>query len=82
MASKVVPAKGEKVYRMTDTADRTNTGEELLNTKGNIVNFKCEYAKDFTGEKYMKEGKIYANLHVLHAEKLEAKGIGKIQKDK
>lgn len=81
MASKVVPAKGDRVLRMTDISDRTNTGEELLNTKGNIVNFKTEYSKEFAGTKYMKEGKIY-KLHVLHAEKLEEKGIGKIQKDK
>lgn len=81
MASKVVPAKGEKVYRMTDSPVKQANGEELLNTTGNIVNFKCEYAKEFKGAKYMKEGKIY-KLHVLHAEKLEEKGIGKIQKDK
>lgn len=81
MASKVLPAKGEKVYRMNDGPDKTNTGEELLNTKGNIVNFKTEYAKEFKGTRYMKENKIY-KLHVLHAEKLEAKGIGKIQKEK
>lgn len=81
MASKVVPAKGDKVYRTTDTTVKTANGEELLNTTGNIVNFKCEHAKDFTGTKYMKEGQIY-RLHVIHAEKLEEKGIGKIQKDK
>jgi hypothetical protein len=81
MASKVTPAKGEKVYRMTDSTIKQANGEELLNTTGNIVNFKCDYAKDFSGTKYMKQDKIY-KLHVIHAEKLEAKGIGKIQKDK
>lgn len=81
MPSKVVPAKGEKVYRMTDSAVKTANGEELANTTGNIVNFKTEYAKEFKGTKYMKEGKIY-KLHVIHAEKLEDKGIGKILKDK
>lgn len=81
MASKVVPAKGEKVYRMTDSTIKQANGEELLNTTGNVVNFKCEHEKDFKGTKYMKDGKIY-KLHIIHAEKLEAKGIGKVQKDK
>lgn len=82
MASKVVPAKGDKVYRMNDDlSDRTITGEELLNTKGNIVQFKTDYTKEFAGVKYMKQDKIYP-LHVVHAEKLEALGIGKIVKDK
>lgn len=81
MASKVVPAKGEKVYRMNDGPDKTKDGEELLNSKGNIVNFKTDYSKDFKGTKYMKQDKIY-KLHVIHAEKLEKKGIGSIQKEK
>lgn len=82
MASKVVPAKGDKVYRMNDSLNSVlPNGEEITNTKGNIVQFKTDYAKEFTGVKYMKQDKIYP-LHVVHAEKLEALGIGKVMKDK
>lgn len=83
MATTVKPEKGDKVYRMTDGVSKVlPNGEEIFNTTGNIVNFKCEYSKEFKGEKYMKEGKIYYKLHIVHAEKLEALGIGKVLKDK
>lgn len=42
------------------------------------VKFKAAYPKDFKGTKYMKEGKVYI-VHPLHAERLEKKGLGKVQ---
>lgn len=82
MASQVKPEKGDKVYRMSDNLNKIlPNGDEITNTTGNIVKFKTDYAKDFTGTKFMKQDKVYT-LHVVHAEKLEAKGIGKIMKDK
>lgn len=82
MASRVVPAKGDKVYRMNDSLNNVlPNGEEISNTTGNIVKFQCDYAKDFSKVKHMKQDKIYT-LHVVHAEKLVELGIGKIIKDK
>lgn len=42
-----------------------------------VVKFKVAYEKDFKGKKHLKEGSIHT-LHKLHAQRLEAKGIGKI----
>jgi hypothetical protein len=78
----VKPGKDEKVYRMSNDqlVDKSNPGNDPLpNTSGNVVNFKVEYPKDFKGEKFMKEGSTH-KLHILHAECLEKKGLGKISK--
>jgi len=89
MASTTVikPAVGDKVHRMSDEPlyDQAKK-EQLPNTKGNIVNFKVEYPKD--AKKGVIKGAPYFGLapdsihklHVIHAEALEEKGIGKIQK--
>lgn len=44
-----------------------------------VVNFKVEYSKDYAKKKHMKDG-IVLKLHVLHAERLEKKKLGKIVK--
>lgn len=76
----VKPGKDEKVYRMNnDPLMDKEKNEPLPNTSGNIVNFKVEYPKDFKGTKFMKEGSIH-KLHIIHAEALEKKGLGSIQK--
>jgi hypothetical protein len=43
------------------------------------VLFIAEYPKNFTKKKHLKDGVKY-KLHILHADRLEAKGIGKIIK--
>lgn len=43
-----------------------------------VVNFKAGVDKDFKGIKYMADGKVY-KVHRLHGERLEKKGLGKIQ---
>jgi hypothetical protein len=76
----VKPAKGEKVYRMSDEPLMDKEKKEALpNTSGNIVNFKVEHDKEFKGTKYLKDGDVH-KLHILHAETLEKKGLGKISK--
>lgn len=72
-------ANGDKVFRMSNDQLKDNDKNDLPNTKGNIVNFKVAYDKDFKGTKFMKEGDVH-KLHFVHAETLENKGLGKIQK--
>lgn len=56
----------------------TEAGDKVVKLS-DIVNFKVSYDKDFKGTKYLKDGTIQKGLHRLHAERLEKKGIGKIQ---
>jgi len=42
-----------------------------------IVTFKVQHEKEFKGTKHLKDGATY-KLHVLHATRLQDKGIGKI----
>lgn len=42
-----------------------------------VVNFLVEYAKDYKGKKHLVAGTKH-KLHKLTAERLEAKGVGKI----
>lgn len=49
-------------------------GNHKLNEK---VTFIVEYGKDFKGNKHLIQGSKHV-LHKLHAQRLEAKGIGKI----
>lgn len=78
--TKVVPAQGDKVHRMSNDPVKDAEGNVLPNTSGNIVNFKVEYPKDYKAEKFMKEGEVH-KLHIIHAQTLEDKGTGKIQKN-
>ena len=80
MAQIIKPAVGEKTYRMSDDTLKDENKDDLPATKGNVVNFKVGFDKDFKGDKFdLKEGAVH-KLHVLHAEALESKGYGKIQK--
>lgn len=89
MASTTVikPDVGDKVYRMSNEPlyDQVKKAG-LPNTQGNIVSFKVEYPKD-AKSKLIKGAPYFGlaadsvhQLHVIHAEHLEAKGLGKIQK--
>lgn len=51
--------------------------EEKVYKHSDTVIFVCGYSKDFAGKKHMKEGSKH-KLHVLHAKRLEKKGLGKI----
>ena len=42
-----------------------------------MVTFTVRYSKDFKGKKHLKESSKH-KLHKLHADRLEAKGIGKV----
>ena len=78
----VKPAKGEKVFRMSNDqlVDKSKPADgPLPNTSGNVVNFKVEHSKEFKGQKFMKDGDTH-KLHILHAEALEKKGLGTISK--
>ena len=44
-----------------------------------VVSFKVAYPKEYKKKKHLKDGSTH-KLHVLHAERLEAKGIGQIVK--
>lgn len=44
-----------------------------------VVTFKVTYPKEYKKKKHLKEGSVH-KLHVLHAERLESKGIGQIVK--
>lgn len=77
----------EKAYRMSDKPLVDNNNEKLPNTSGNIVKFKVEYPKDHKGPKIIKGHPYYGlvdgsvhELHVLHAQSLEEKNLGKIVK--
>lgn len=53
--------------------------EEKVYKHSDTVVFVCEYPKEFKGKKHMKAGSKHT-LHILHAERLEKKGLGKILK--
>jgi len=42
------------------------------------VTFVATYPKDYKGKKHLVDNKEYS-LHKLHAQRLEAKGIGKVK---
>lgn len=75
----VQPEEGEDVYRMADGPLNDEKGRALKNTTGNVVDFEVLYPKEYKGVKYMKDGDVH-KLHVVHADALVEKGLGKIKK--
>lgn len=54
---------------------------EITSTDGSTTLFKCDYSKDFEGEKHLLQGRVY-EVTKDAVEVLEAKGIGKEVKTK
>jgi len=85
--TEIKPEEGDKVHRMADGPLRDDKGNALKNTTGNVVDFEVEYPKDtkekgvIKGAPYfgLKNGEVH-KLHVVHAQVLVDKGLGKIKK--
>lgn len=54
---------------------------EITSTDGSTTLFKCDYAKDFEGEKHLLQGRVY-EITKDAVELLESKGFGKEVKTK